>query len=155
MRKQVRKYTIEDLADWFLAKEPMTHKKLQKLCYYAVAWGYALMDGEQIVEDDEFQAWVHGPVSPRLYQKYKMNGWKAIISDKPAPRFNDDVEELLESVWATYGDQSGNALEALSHSEKPWREARLNLRDDETGQVVVLPESMKVFYRSIYTGDAK
>lgn len=29
--------TILDLADWFLAKEHMTNKKLQKLCYYAVA----------------------------------------------------------------------------------------------------------------------
>lgn len=154
MGKQADKPTIEDLADWFLAKEPMTHKKLQKLCYYAVAWGYALM-GKQIVEDDEFQAWVHGPVSPKLYQKYKTNGWNTIKSNKPAPEFDEDVKELLESVWATYGDQSGNALEALSHSEKPWREARLDLRDDETGQVVISPESMKVFYSSIYTGDAK
>lgn len=27
-----------EVAEWFLRKEPMTHKKLQKLCYYAQAW---------------------------------------------------------------------------------------------------------------------
>ena len=30
--------TILDVAAWFLLKEDMTHKKIQKLCYYAEAW---------------------------------------------------------------------------------------------------------------------
>ena len=34
--------TIFDVADWFLSKEAMTPKKLQKLCYYYKAWGLAL-----------------------------------------------------------------------------------------------------------------
>lgn len=32
------KYSIFDIAGWFLEKEPMPHKRLQKLCYYALAW---------------------------------------------------------------------------------------------------------------------
>ena len=28
---------IQDVAYWFLLKQSMTHKKLQKLCYYAEA----------------------------------------------------------------------------------------------------------------------
>lgn len=148
------KRTIEDLANWFLAKEPMTQKKLQKLCYYAVAWGYALMD-KSIVADSEFEAWVHGPVSPTLYRKYKASGWNDIPKVKKAPTFPKDVEELLETVWATYGGQSGNALEALSHAEKPWKEARANLSEDERGNVKILPETMRAFYLSIYSGDDK
>ncbi len=30
-------YAVEDIADWFLNKESMSDKKLQKLTYYAVA----------------------------------------------------------------------------------------------------------------------
>jgi len=54
--------TVYDLANWFLNKSRMSHKKLQKLCYYAVAWHYTLYDSK-LVLDDEFEAWVHGPVS--------------------------------------------------------------------------------------------
>lgn len=36
------KYSVFDVANWFLAHETMMHKKLQKLCYYAQAWFYAL-----------------------------------------------------------------------------------------------------------------
>ena len=36
------RYSVFDIANWFLLKEEMTQKKLQKLCYYAQAWCYAL-----------------------------------------------------------------------------------------------------------------
>ena len=145
--------SIQDLAKWFLAKEPMTHKKLQKLCYYAVAWGWALMD-KSIVKDGDFEAWVHGPVSEILYQKYKDYGWNNIDNSKiKKPEFSNDIEELLNSVWDTYGNKDGNELEALSHSEQPWQEARVGLKEDDRGNVIIKPETMKAFYKAIYIGD--
>ena len=57
------------LAKAFLAISPMTHKKLQKLCYYAKAWYLALYDHNLI--EESFEAWVHGAVQPTLYQAYK------------------------------------------------------------------------------------
>ena len=36
------KYSIGNIADWFLSQSSMTHKKLQKLCYYLQAWSLAL-----------------------------------------------------------------------------------------------------------------
>ena len=33
---------VEIIAKWFLSKQSMEHKKLQKLCYYAQAWHCAL-----------------------------------------------------------------------------------------------------------------
>lgn len=145
--------SIQDLAKWFLAKEPMTHKKLQKLCYYAVAWGWALMN-KPIVKDGNFEAWVHGPVSDILYQEYKSCGWNNIDNSKfEKPKFSSDIEELLNSVWDTYGSKDGNELEALSHSEQPWKEARVGLKEDEKGNVKIKPETMKAFYQSIYVGD--
>ena len=42
------KVTVFDVAQWFLAKESMTHKKLQKLIYYYYAWGQALLKRDVI-----------------------------------------------------------------------------------------------------------
>lgn len=141
--------TIQDIADWFLVKEPMTHKKLQKLCYYAVAWGWTLMD-KSIARNDEFQAWVHGPVSPTLYTKYRDNGWNNLPQSRKVVDLPEDIVQLLESVWVTYGDKGGNELEALSHKESPWIKARKDSSDFEPSTEPISSDDMKSYYRSIY-----
>lgn len=145
---------VYDVANWFLSKEKMTHKKLQKLCYYAQAWSYALKDKPLI--DAEFQAWVHGPVCPQLYEQYKGSGMMDLTAD---PRshfdFSSNEEELLESVWETYGSLTGNALEVLTHSEPPWRNARAGCAENQICQNVISSEDMKRYYKSIYIGDTE
>lgn len=142
------KYEIEDVANWFLNKSPMTHLKLQKLCYYAQAWTYALKNFRLINSD--FQAWVHGPVSPILYEKFKSFGFDTIkLVGNFESKISSEDEEILESVWLTYGDYSGNALEIQTHRELPWIEARTGYRPDERCQIAISPETMKKFYRSI------
>jgi uncharacterized phage-associated protein len=138
---------IEALADWFLAKETMTHKKLQKLCYYSVAWGWAVMNRD-IAQNGQFQAWVHGPVSPTLYKKYRDKGWND-IQKASKPTVPSDTEELLEAVWVTYGSKSGNELEALSHSETPWVKARAGLPKDEICTNQISNKDMREYYLSI------
>ena len=86
---------ITQLADWFLSKESMTPKKLQKLCYYAVAWGYALLN-RRIFNDDEFHAQIHGPVSPTLYHTYGEK-WERTRS---AFTYR---ETLAKSTWQMHG----------------------------------------------------
>lgn len=146
--------SIQDIANWFLAKEAMTHKKLQKLCYYAVAWGYALTD-DYIATNDKFQAWVHGPVSRTLYNTYKENGWNLLDQFTSDIEMPDNIQELLQSVWVTYGDKDGNELEALSHIEQPWKNARVGVKEDERSENTIDIDDMKKFYRSIYKGDDK
>jgi uncharacterized phage-associated protein len=150
-----RQYSIFDIANWFLSKEPMNHKKLQKLCYYAVAWGYALLD-RSIVKEDEacFEAWVHGPVSPILYQKYKGNPYWIILEPDQdyINEFDYEIEDHLESTWLTYKDDTGNSLEALSHIELPWKNARKGLDPFINSNNMISIEDMKEYYRSIYTG---
>lgn len=143
---------IVEISDWFLSKDGLTHKKLQKLCYYAVAWGWALMN-RPIAKNSEFQAWVHGPVSPLLYEKYKENGWNTLPRPKTSATLPEDVVQLLESVWATYGDKGGNELEVLSHIELPWRNARIGVKEDERSTNVVDVDDMRRYYKSIYQGD--
>ncbi len=145
------KYSVFEIANWFLSKESMTHKKLQKLCYYAQAWFYALKDFKLV--DTEFEAWVHGPVSPILYERFKEFGYSTIkLCEVPAFAIEETDLELLESVWKTYGDHTGNALEALCHSELPWQEARQGYDENERCSIPINPDTMKRYYRSIYIG---
>lgn len=147
----IGKYNSMEIVAWFLAKESMTHLKLQKLCYYAQAWFYTLK-GFRLMDAD-FQAWVHGPVAPEIYEKFKCFGFSSIrLAEKYDSQIEDDDIELLESVWETYGDRTGNALEALSHTEKPWLDARVGYADSERCNVVITPESMIEYYSTIYVG---
>lgn len=145
------KYSIFDVANWFLSKESMTHKKLQKLCYYAQAWCYALKGYK--LTDTTFEAWVHGPVSPVLYERFKDFGYDTIrLCGNFIPPFDSGDLELLESVWVTYGNHTGNALEALTHNELPWKVARQGYEPGERCSIPISPEIMKSYYQSIYSG---
>jgi len=143
---------ILDLAEWFLQQQPMSHKKLQKMCYYAVAWGYALYN-KQMFTDDTFEAWQHGPVNETLYQKYKGNGWNELRPEGRQINPTSEQNELLENIMFTYGDQSGNSLEAHTHHETPWVNARKGLRENERGHNAINTQDMHDYYLSVYDGD--
>ena len=146
-------YNILDIAQWFLSKESMTPKKLQKLSYYAEAWSNALFE-RNLISDDSFEAWVHGPVSPKLYNEYKVYKWQEIPEKEDnSSVFKDEDLDLLESVWVTYGHNSANDLEALTHTESPWINARIGLNEDESSNNIISTEDMKDYYSRIYIGD--
>jgi len=142
--------TVFDVANWFLSKEPMTPKKVQKLCYYYKAWGLALY-GNDLIPSADFQAWVHGPVCPELYKEYKSYGWNDIpLYTGTLYPFNEKEKDVLESVWLTYGDMSANALEVHTHKEDPWRNARKGYDEFQNCEVVISNDDMMKYYRSLY-----
>ncbi len=140
--------SVFDIAKWFLNKESMTHKKLQKLCYYAQAWHLALL--KEPLFEDEIQAWIHGPVIPTLYPYYADYRWLNIpkVSDKP--NFDERTDDLLEAVFATYGEFTGDQLERLTHSEIPWLEARGNLKPFEPCEIPISRDTMQKYYGQKY-----
>lgn len=141
---------IFDVADWFLSKEAMTPKKLQKLCYYYKAWGLALYD-KDLLPEDEFEAWIHGPVNPALYAVYKNYFWNDIPQKADNSNlFNERELDLLGSIWLTYGDMTANALEAQTHTEEPWRKARLGLEEFASCTTIISHDDMQNYYRREY-----
>lgn len=147
----IGKYSIFEVANWFLSKEDMTQKKMQKLCYYAQAWCYALK-GFRLANTD-FQAWVHGPVAPVLYERFRTFGYDVIrMRGNYISKIEDEDQKFLQDIWETYGDRSGNALEVLSHREVPWQEARRGYKPDERCSVIISPAVMASYYMSIYNG---
>lgn len=147
------KYNVRQIAKWFVKKDAMTQKRLQKLCYYAEAW-YFTLKNKELFEND-LEAWAHGPVSQELRNSLGPTGLRDIDA-RTFSRWGDVVDpddiELLELVWNTYGDLGANALEALTHTELPWVEARTGCKDGERCNNVISLETMRKYYSSIYKG---
>lgn len=141
---------VRNIAQWFLSKNSMTHKKIQKLCYYAQAWYCALYDGTPLFAD-EIQAWVHGPVVPSLYPVFADYKWTDIPKcEFDASSLDEKAVNVLDAVYNTYGGFSGDQLESLTHSEKPWIESRGTLKPWETGTTPISCRSMREFYQRKY-----
>ncbi len=145
---------IKDIADWFILKENMSNKKVQKLCYYAEAWCQALYN-QSISENAQFEAWVHGPVSKVLWDTFRGYGWQPFKITNPREvkdRLNkilcEQQIDILESVWDTYGEYSADELEMLTHQEKPWLEMRKGLSPYESGSNVISTRTMREYYGS-------
>lgn len=137
---------ITEVAKYFLSKEPMTHKKLQKLCYYAQAW-YLANYGKPLFQSD-FEAWVHGPVSPELYSVYRDWGWLPI--SQPAERKADlsgpNTASFLDLVYKTYGHYTGDQLENISHQEDPWSNARTGYSKADYCRNIISEDQMRQYY---------
>lgn len=133
-------------------------KKLQKLVYYVEAWHLVHFDFALI--DENFEAWVHGPVVPELYQDLKQFGYNDIqiinneldTSEKRIEKvandnnITEDQIELIYSVLNKYGILSSFELEMLTHSEQPWIEARKGFPPHERCTNIIGKDRMKEFY---------
>lgn len=141
--------------------DTVSHKKLQKLLYYVEAW-HLVNFGEPILEED-FQAWVHGPVIPELYQKLKEFGFNDLkVINEEQETVDKVIEAIIEknnldtnkiefiyTVLDNYGSLTSFELEMLSHSEKPWIEARGNCAPHERCTNIISKESMLNFYSQL------
>jgi uncharacterized phage-associated protein len=144
-----QQYDMNTVANWFLSKSAMSHKKLQKLCYYAEAWHLALYNSP-LFKECHFEAWVHGPVCPKLYDQYKGYGWADIPRRSNKPVIDPETDEFLDIVYTTYGEFSGHQLENISHNETPWLKAREGLEEWEASSKIIDPEIMREYYHSLY-----
>lgn len=126
-------YTWKGVADWILQNiDNVTDKKLQKLMYFAYAWYLVFFNEsankiENRLFDEHFEAWVHGPVLPALYQDVKEFHSDDIPKnyfEKYRERFSTDTLNLFEQIKKVYGAYNGNQLESIVHQEDPWIHAR-------------------------------
>lgn len=153
------KTTPTELSNFYLALANTTgsfisNLKLQKLLYYAQAWHLAAFR-ERFFEGD-FEAWIHGPVLPDIYLKFKNYGWKPIIEESLnenivsafKAKLNDSQNELLAGVIEEYFGMSGYELERETYAEYPWNKARSGLSPDEPSDIKILDEWMIDYYKN-------
>lgn len=134
-------FAVEDIfeiSEWFLHTKPMTHKKLQKLLYFS--YGIYLVqnneDRNNITDrlfPNNFEAWVHGPVDPTIYDLYKYNGINWLFKEETQTiDFNDDILLALNTTMELYGNYDADELEELTQQQMPWINARKGLSNIES-----------------------
>jgi len=103
--------------------------KLQKLLYFAQGISFCMNDKELF--EEQFEAWVHGPVIPSVYHQYKKYEYNPISVVYSIDELSDSQQEVLKYVKDNYGKYDGRYLEELTHSQGPWIYARRGLDPDE------------------------
>ena len=142
--------SVFDVAKYILEKQGrMSTWKLQKLCYYSLAWHFTWTEHRLFTED--FQAWRNGPVCPELFAVHK-GLFMIDASELPfgnSDKLDTDERESVDVVLKDYGDWSPYELRALTHHEFPWLNARGNLPDDANSEEIISLESMGNYYGSL------
>src|ERR1700735_3635265 len=113
MRTEHDMVTPAQVADYLLATsrqrgEPLSNLKLQKLIYYAQAWHLALYNKPLFNED--FEAWIHGPVLPSQYHRFKDNSWQPIMDKVELPELPSAVRKHLDEILSVFGTETAIAL---------------------------------------------
>ncbi|WP_218837554.1 Panacea domain-containing protein [Gilliamella sp. Occ4-3] len=119
--------TCFDVANYILslndndAGDLISNLKLQKLVYYTQGFSLAIL-GKPLF-NEKIEAWMHGPVIPDLYHKYKSFGSGAIDTDNldiDFSKFSEDEKNLIQDVFNMYGQYSAWKLRNLTHEEPTW-----------------------------------
>lgn len=145
-------YNVLDIANKLLARaynseveELMSNMKLQKMLYYEQ--GFHLAKFGTPLFDDEIEAWMYGPVVPKVYNHYKENGSMGIVPNGEVVELQAEEEDLFEEVFDVYGAYSASGLVKLTHQEKPWKKTKVGVGN------VISKESMLDFFKTQFEND--
>jgi len=159
IKKQgMAKISAKKLAYYILARlGPMEHLKIHKLIYYVEAYHLAYFELSLIEED--FQAWVHGPVVLPVWIEIKSiaNVYDAVklskVAEKEAIDFiNKNLTEsqvqVVNDILEEFGSKSAYELECLTHIEDPWIKARKGLPADQHGKTIISKNEIMKYYKT-------
>lgn len=142
-----------DVAKYILEKygisKVISAIKLQKLVYYAQAW--SLVWDEKPIFNEPIQAWINGPVIPKLYALHcgKYSVTADDISLGNSNNLSVDQKDTIDQVLKYYGDKSPQWLSDLTHLETPWKNARRSLSPTDRGSNEIQLADMLEYYSSI------
>jgi uncharacterized phage-associated protein len=122
----------------------ITNMKVQKLLYYSQSLYLAMYN--ELLFEDEIQAWRYGPVCPPAYKFY--SEFEAKQLPLPSKEFlleiPDNTKNLLEEVWGYFGIYHAYMLSDMTHLEFPWKKARKNLAPQESSTEPILIKDMQI-----------
>lgn len=145
--------TVYDVAQYILDKQgEMPAMKLQKLCYYSHAWH--LVWEEEPLFGERIEAWANGPVVRPLYVTHRGDFYARDMPDwvKADPEgLSEGERTTIDAVLEFYGSMSAHQLSELSHSERPWQDARDGLAPGERSSVQITDDLIAPYYDSLTT----
>jgi uncharacterized phage-associated protein len=151
-RDDVCDYVIVRLAE---SGECLSHLKLQKLMYYVQAWHLAFYN--QPLFAGKFQAWIHGPVSRELYDRFVRTKslYSPVRLDDIRPAFNPDTvpsdkASHINAVLEVYAPMADSQLENMTHEEDPWVQARAGYAPSQRCEAELNELTMMKYYAQRY-----
>ena len=141
-----------DISDFILTEcrergEVLTNLKIQKLLYYAQAW--YLADHDKSLFEEDFQAWIHGPVLPSQHRRFKSCEWRPILDEISKPILDKEIENHLIKIIDFFGEETAITLERMTHNENPWKDARKGIVQEASSNNTIKKESIKNFYKNL------
>lgn len=132
--------SIFDGANWFMDKalnegEYLQPQKLHRLMFLAQAYYAAAFGGRRLLPG-VFLADAMGPIEPNVYRVFQ--------NDRPwlgQTEINDQVAQLLESIWRKFGSHSADYLTKMVRRHPPYAEAFA-----QAPRSVITEEAMAAFY---------
>lgn len=127
----------------------LNHLKLQKLVYYVQAWHLAFY--KVPLFNGRFQAWVHGPVSRHLYDRfqgkllYSSVTSRDVVTD-PNLQLSEQERAHVDSVLEVYAGYTDTQLEEMTHREAPWIEARQGYGPSQRCERDISEATMRTYY---------
>lgn len=123
--------------------------KLQKLVYYSQA-AHLVYEGAPLFNED-IQAWANGPVVPALFRLHrrKFVVERGFLGTATLDELDESAVRSVERVLKVFGDKTGAELSALTHSEKPWVNAREGYAPEARCDVVITPEAIRSYYSDL------
>ena len=149
--------TVNHVADYIIvklddARVGLNVLKLHKLLYYVQAWRLALKDEPLFA--GRFQAWVHGPVSRQVYDRFSgSHGMYDLLTTADiTPGFDvlalsTEVRSHIDEILDAYAAYSGPQLEQMTHEEQPWINARGSQKPSERCEVELSEDLMRDFFK--------
>ncbi len=129
----------------------VTDLSLQKILYFVKAFSWALL-GRDII-DEQCEAWAYGPVFPDIYEKYKVLGSDVIRDYDKSIKFDTYLKKdelgVLDHVIDCFGIYNGNVLMRITHTERPWKDARLGIPEFAPSCNLIPNETIHEYYEEI------
>lgn len=146
---------IETVTQYILNKnDEITPLSLQKQLYFIQGFYLALY--KEIIFHVNCQAWLHGPVYPEVYHKYKKYGYNPIedvehfiYNKKVEEKLSDKEKDVVDMVTKTFGMYSGKILENITHKEEPWKKARRGIKTIDYSNEVISIDSIGNYFTKL------
>lgn len=144
-----RPLSVLDVAAYLLPRLPgaVDGLKIEKLCYLVQA--YHLAETGVVAFREPIEAWVHGPVIPRLYREHRgQSVIHEIPRGDPAQVSQDSLlAKVIDTVVGEYGTWTGHQLRLLTHGQPPWLQARSGLAPDQRSRQRIPLGAMRDYFR--------
>ena len=116
----------------------MDEMKMHKMMYFSQR--ESLMNTDNPLFEDLFEAWKFGPVLRTVRNEYKSGNMFAFVSE----RLDKEEQKLVDSVFERYDSFNAWDLSSLSHEEFSWKQAREGLAPNENGKRKISLSAMRV-----------